>query len=312
MSRSIAFAAAAALSLTACTDADLPQAPPTAEERPELAVGYDLVTGQELDETELALAALRSPEPAGPLLGTPAPLTTEESKGTVSQVIWGADTRTRVTPVDGFPELARVSLNVDWQLPGASNSGCTGAVIGGKYVLTAGHCVFQGLKGGWAAGITVSAGLDGSIPAILVGNATTMRTVTGWTNGEDNDYDYALITLDRNFGSTTGIYALAALTDTQLDTTNAYLYGYPCDKPANTMWGDDGPIETYDDTMVYYDIDTFGCQSGSAVYRWMNNQRFVFAVHTGTSYKGVTPYNRGTRINQARLNLIQSWMATGT
>ncbi len=43
---------------------------------------------------------------------------------------------------------------------------------------------------------------------------------------------------------------------------------------------------------VYYDIDTFGGQSGSAVYRIINGSRYGIAIH---AYGGATS-NNGTRI----------------
>lgn len=304
--------AALSLSLAACTDV-VEQPPPTAEERLELGVTFDVVDQAIVDETELSLDALRSDARPAPLPGTLGPRRADaEDADRISQVIWGTDTRTRVTPVDGFPELARVRIAITWPLPGLEGSSCTGAMIGNRYVLTAGHCVYQGEKGGWGAQIKIYAGQDGSALPALTANAIRTRTVTAWTEDEDNDYDYALLTLDRSLGTNTGWYGLAALTDTQLDTTNAYIYGYPGDKPRWTMWGDDGPVETYDSTMVYYDVDTFDGESGAGVYRWMNDHRFVFAVHTGMGWSGLTPYNVGTRINAARFNQILAWMATGT
>jgi len=44
---------------------------------------------------------------------------------------------------------------------------------------------------------------------------------------------------------------------------------------------------------VFYDTDTMGGQSGSAVYRIINGGRFAVAVH---AYGGATA-NSGTRIN---------------
>ena len=43
---------------------------------------------------------------------------------------------------------------------------------------------------------------------------------------------------------------------------------------------------------VYYDIDTFGGQSGSAVYRIIGGKRYGIAIH---AYGGATT-NSGTRV----------------
>ena len=56
---------------------------------------------------------------------------------------------------------------------------------------------------------------------------------------------------------------------------------------------------------VYYDTDTMGGQSGSAVYRIVNGSRIAVAVH---AYGGATA-NSGTRINAEVFNNITSWKA---
>ena len=56
---------------------------------------------------------------------------------------------------------------------------------------------------------------------------------------------------------------------------------------------------------VYYDTDTMGGQSGSAVYRIVNGSRIAVAVH---AYGGATA-NSATRINAEVFNNITSWKA---
>jgi len=56
---------------------------------------------------------------------------------------------------------------------------------------------------------------------------------------------------------------------------------------------------------VFYDIDTAGGQSGSAVYRIINGARYAFAIH---AYGGATT-NSGTRIVSAVYNNMVSWKA---
>ncbi len=297
-----------ALTVGACADNAAPPAPPTAAERPELAQTYDVATATLEDETELSLEALRNPEVPAPLPGTLG-TRPEQAEAVVHDVVFGADSRARVTPTDTFPAVARVRLALEFS-DGYTSAG-SGAMIGNKYVLTAGHVVYSHAHNGWATKITAYPGQDGVLTPFTA-TATKLRSVTGWTSDENNDYDYGLITLSSNLGNLTGTYGLASFSDDTLDTTTAYIYGYPGDKPWGTQWGSSGPIEDYDSTMLYYDIDTAGRMSGSGVYRWYDGTRYVFGVHTGDGYFWAVHYNTATRINTARFNQIVAWMATGT
>ena len=55
--------------------------------------------------------------------------------------------------------------------------------------------------------------------------------------------------------------------------------GYPGDKPDGTQWYAARRIASVAARKVYYDIDTFGGQSGSAVYRIVDGKRYAFAIH---------------------------------
>ena len=56
---------------------------------------------------------------------------------------------------------------------------------------------------------------------------------------------------------------------------------------------------------VFYDIDTAGGQSGSAVYRILNGDRYGIAIH---AYGGATT-NSGTRIVTPVYNNMVAWKA---
>ena len=81
--------------------------------------------------------------------------------------------------------------------------------------------------------------------------------------------------------------------------------GYPGDKPAGELWYDARRIDSVNSRKVYYDIDTAGGQSGSAVYRIVNGQRYAFAIH---AYGGATT-NSGTRIVTPVYNNMVAWKA---
>ncbi|MCP9489397.1 MAG: DUF3891 family protein [Solirubrobacteraceae bacterium MAG38_C4-C5] len=75
------------------------------------------------------------------------------------------------------------------------------------------------------------------------------------------------------------------------------------DKPGGTLWYAARKVAAVGPRKVHYDIDTAGGQSGSGVYRFLNNERHVFGVH---AYGGATT-NSGTRINGEVFNNLLSW-----
>jgi glutamyl endopeptidase len=259
---------------------------------------------------ELAAQAARA---AYPPMSPPMEAPGDGSPRMREQKVFGADNRVRITPTNYFPARAQCRLVMTYK----DNSVFVGSgtMVGYKYVLTAGHVVYNHDHGGWAKSIAVYPGQDGgSIPYSAY--ATKLRSVTGWTSSEDSDYDYALITLNKNLGNSTGWFGLASFSDSTLDSTGtAYITGYPAEKAWGTQWQHWGPLTDNDSTMVYYRIDTTGGQSGSGVYRFYNNSRYVFAVHTGWSWHfdwfSSGEYNHGTRITSSRYYLIQGWMASG-
>jgi len=131
--------------------------------------------------------------------------------------------------------------------------------------------------------------------------------VTGWTSsasGNEN-YDYGAILLPNNLGSTTGWFGFGVYSDTDLRGAVGNISGYPGDKPAGTQWYDARRIDSVNSRKVFYDIDTAGGQSGSAVYRLIGGHRYAFAIH---AYGGATT-NSGTRIITAVYNNMVAWKA---
>ena len=203
-------------------------------------------------------------------------------------------------------------LFINW--PDGQGGSCSGALIGTKTVLTAGHCMYRGSHGGWASSIMVVPGLDQQyMPYGNAWSASPMAS-TEWLASENDDYDWGILILDRHIGSSSvaGYLGLASLSDSTWDLPLLIeMYGYPETvgngiQPAYSG----GAEECSDSTMVYHNADTAGGLSGAGIMGWAYWPEHVAAVHTGTDYNllcSLSELRRSTRITSSRYNLIMAY-----
>ncbi len=226
----------------------------------------------------------------------------------VAETVHGPDNRVQITNTSVYPWRAHASLLIT----AADNSMWigTGWFIGPHTLMTAGHVVFiknSGVPGrdGWVKNIQVMPGRNGnSLPFGSV-TSTNFRSVTGWTSSGDQNYDYGAIIIPTQLGNTVGWFGFGVWPDAELLGCTGNISGYPGDKPAGTQWYDYHQIAAVNSRKVYYDIDTAGGQSGSAVYRIINGARYGIAVH---AYGGAVT-NSGTRIVTPVYNNMVAWKA---
>jgi glutamyl endopeptidase len=224
------------------------------------------------------------------------------------EVVLGVDDRTQIMGTSVYPWRIHASLLIT----AADNSQWigTGWFIGPHTLMTAGHCVFiknSGVPGrdGWVKKITVMPGRNGSV--LPYGSVISMnfRSVVGWTTSGDQNYDYGAILIPTELGNTTGWLGFGVWSDAELVASTGNISGYPGDKPSGTQWYHARKIVSVNSRKVFYDIDTAGGQSGSAVYRIINGARYGIAIH---AYGGATT-NSGTRIvTPVRSNML-AWKA---
>lgn len=225
-----------------------------------------------------------------------------------AETVHGPDNRVQITNTSVYPWRVHASLLITAR----DNSMWigTGWFIGPHTLMTAGHVVYiknSGVAGrdGWVKKIQVMPGRNGtSLPYGAV-TSSNLRSVTGWTNNGDQNYDYGAIIIPTQLGNTVGWLGFGVYSDADLLNSVGNISGYPGDKPVGTQWYDARKIAAVNSRKVYYDIDTFGGQSGSAVYRIINGGRYAIAVH---AYGGATT-NSGTRIVQPVFNNMIAWKA---
>ena len=222
------------------------------------------------------------------------------------ECVIGSDGRTKVSSTDSYPWRAQVKLKVKF---GSTWYNCSGTMIGAYQLLTAGHCVHQGSGGNWFNEIKIYPGYECGHKQWWLADYTLVRSYSGWTVSGSANHDWAMITLDRRIGSRTGWFGYLTAGCSWYDGKGFNIAGYPVDL-------DGGECQYYDfdyerdcsDYKLYYYIDTYGGQSGSATYWLDGSSRYEVAVHAyGHTSGGSCVYNSGTRLNQDKYDRIGTW-----
>jgi V8-like Glu-specific endopeptidase len=221
----------------------------------------------------------------------------------VGEIVHGADDRVQVGNTTAYP--FRTICHLEMIAPNGKNYIGSGAFIGPRVVLTAGHCVYFHADGGWARQIRVIPGRNGSLMPYGDAVATQYISVKGWVTNKDRDYDYAVIILPNNkkLGNSVGWMGLGNLAFFSLMGLNVNNSGYPGDKSYGTQWWNSNNILAVSGRRLYYRIDTMGGQSGSPVWRFKDGLRHIVGIHT----TGGSPFNGATRINDDVFDNLVKW-----
>ena len=233
----------------------------------------------------------------------------EASYGThFPEAVLGMDERVRINGTNAYPWRVHASLRIT----AADGSGWigTGWFIGPRTLITAGHvvCIKNNpipQRNGWVKRIEVMPGRNAAELPFGSAISESFHSVRGWTENGDPEYDYGALQLPASapLGDTVGWIGFAALSDAELQAAHVNISGYPGDKPAGTQWYDHRAVDSVSDRKVFYEIDTAGGQSGSAVYRIANGARHAVGIH---AYGGAS-VNSATRINPRRFENLQLW-----
>jgi len=226
----------------------------------------------------------------------------------LAETVHGTDNRAQITDTTMYPWRATASLLITAR-DGSQWLG-TAWFIGPRTLATAGHCVCiknSGVEGrdGWVRSIQAIPGRKQTAAPFGAVTSSVFWSVKGWVESGDENYDYAAIILPKDLGNQTGWFGLAVLEDNDLKQAIGNIGGYPADKSAGTFWYDQHKIGDVSPTKVIYDIDSFGGQSGAAVYLFRDGKRYGVAVH---AYGGPLT-NSGTRISVPVLQNFRNWKA---
>jgi V8-like Glu-specific endopeptidase len=197
---------------------------------------------------------------------------------------------------------------------GSLHSG-TAFFISPRMLVTCGHCLFVFRPGTPAHGpvrkVLVMPARNGETNASqsLVGwvEVTTenMRVHDRWRLEGNLDFDYGVLILPPNqpLGAQVGFFNVSPFPDQTLNGARPTLSGYPDNVPDGTQWFETNPIRQVAPARLFYDIFTFGGQSGSPVFFAHNTQETACAVHNF----GNVPFNSGVRITPAVIAQLNAW-----
>lgn len=244
------------------------------------------------------------PAPAG--AGTPA-------------IVFDPDTRQRVTPTTEFPWNTMGQLIMTF--PNGKTYSGTGVLVDPQHVLTAAHNLFGNDIGGWAKEVWFIPARDGddrpygTMPAKTIfvteeyrslspadPNATPTGTVEDVTKYTE---DYGLVRLQAPLKLP--IFGMYPASDHELQAP-ARITGYPGDKPQGTMWTDEKKLTNEDEHFLFYKINTYKGQSGSAIIQDLPLPvgKTIVGVHVAGSTKLNT--NFAVRLDNDKLRRIRGWM----
>ncbi len=276
-------------------------------------VSYNSLTGQETQSIpqftptpETATASgIRVVDPYKGLLPS-------ETQATPESVIGGDDRK--IYNNVGFPGRTIVKLYIS--APWGGNWVGSGAIIDNFHVLTAGHCayIYDDDTGneGWASSIEVIPGMDqADLTPDPFGNAwvTGMRSYNGWTENENYEHDWALLTLDRNVGAFTGwMGRITAPSSSSIYDNTMNVAGYPTDLDSgDRLYHDSDSGDGAWSNNHFYWADTFGGMSGGPVWRYADGTRHIMTIHAYG--QDGEDSNYGTRLNNNKFDRIKTWVS---
>jgi V8-like Glu-specific endopeptidase len=249
------------------------------------------------------------------------PTTEGEGADLADKDIFNGDDRTWWSNTTSYPARAHVALRSS---PGASTAFCSGAAIGPRHVLTAGHCLYRdGAFTKVRADLRVVFGQNGSGNDAANTPNGGKRSVaawvlpSGWINEESRRYDYALLILDDQSYSP-GWLGFADYGYTTLLGLNVNINGYPghgyscAASPREDglcggyLYHGYGPLLFVTTNELLTHVDWEKGNSGGPLYRYTNGDRYVVGIVSASN----SLFNTAARMRSGMADALCSWIGS--